>query len=247
MNLPPPKKRPVPAEEKASGTAPEALPSKSFSLGMTREEVIRALGPPRMHFVPRARRYFTAAEYDAALSVYGLVDDVYTRRTQANEYQVRMHYMLDSLKSRLHPETRLGGVTFVIDRPASMPAVLADIPEALSLCAAGCRVIGLTSSVSPEIIVYPENPKPEQLELGRLVATGWKGESSGFNWVLAIRLSWEEAAGAYGRSAAGSRDWMAHPIEEFRFGAADPDHEFEMARRFPNSVRQPVSLGRWKP
>jgi hypothetical protein len=146
--------QPQSAPAKESAQLPKTV--EKIRLWETGEEVHKSLGAPRMYYHPRAERYFTPSEHDAAASVYGLLDDVYTRQTDAGEVQIVIGYNLDESESHLHPQLRVVAVDFEFDKRVTVRKALAAIAEAADLCAAGCVLTGISRSSTPTLIAEPK-------------------------------------------------------------------------------------------
>lgn len=121
----------------------------AFRLGMTREDVTRDFGRP-------ARWFANGQYYDHVPSSVGggTLWDVYSRRTAQNEYEVLVNFRVDASESRLHPTLRVHEVRFRADKAKTMKEMLLDLPEAITICASGCRahadkIWGLTMYLVP--------------------------------------------------------------------------------------------------
>jgi len=173
----------------------------TFELGMTPEVASKRLGP-----LPHGSYH-------------------YVRRTDLNEYELRLEFGQDDSESRLHPVTRLRRVEIAIDRPRPAKEVLADVPEALQLCDRGCSLLGVVTdgnfNYEPHIIAYPAQPTAEQSHVAALLGTNWRPETAKAAWVPAVILSWKSS---YGSSYAPV-DWLNQPIEAATFTVVAPSVE----------------------
>ncbi len=105
----------------------------TFRLGMSLEEVTRVFGPPTRYLM---NGYY----YDRYPSVVtGLLWRAYSRSTSQNEYEILVHFRVDSSESRLHPTLRVQEVRFKADKAKTMKEILLDVPEAIVVCANGCH------------------------------------------------------------------------------------------------------------
>ena len=203
----------------------EYLTQGTFKLGITQQEISKRLGTP-----PRGFGH-------------------YVRRTGSNEYALHLSYDLDDSESRLHPVMRLREVEIMIDRPRSLNALLADIPEAVELCTRGCALLGVVTdpnfNYAPHIIVYPSEPSAEQLKLAALLGTKWRPETAKAQWVPAVMLRWLTAYGTGFQSV----DWLNQPIEKATFTAVAPSVESQRGTHEKPSKLTPdhpsVQIGVW--
>ncbi len=156
-------------------------------------------------------------------------DVKYTRKTAANEYAVQPWHGEDNTESRLHPAMVLEEVTVLIDRPTSVAKILADFTEAGQLCAAGCRVVGLTPESRPRFVLFPDNPTDEQ-RAWALRTASYTGRTG--NLVPVIYFYWEQKQECP-HFDSGSLDW---PIVRFEFSTADVS--FPGVRRRPTPPSQ---------
>jgi hypothetical protein len=158
-------------------------PARVFRLGMLKQEVLQAFGQPSGCYVPESSQYYPISECAAAHRVWDRVFEVYHRKTATNEYQIEFIYGPDSRESRLHPKIRLGRLDFLLDKPRSADAVLADVPEIALWCSAGCLLSGGES-----LLVCPENPTDEQRQLAALAAAEHLPDDGDFHWIPTIEL-----------------------------------------------------------
>jgi hypothetical protein len=120
-----------------------SIPARSqavfFNLGCTRDEILKMAGDP-------------ASRWD---SPSGVVWDIYLRKTSANEYRISIAYTDDYSQSRLHPTERVSYITFELDHPRPVAAVLDDLLEARIVCPRACAgAVGLSG-----LIVAPMDAK----------------------------------------------------------------------------------------
>lgn len=190
-----------PVSGQRQGSSDQNLTHGTFELGVTPDAVSKNLGPSR-HGSYR-----------------------YVRRTDVNEYELRLEFGQDDSESRLHPVTRLRRVEIAIDRPRPAKEVLADIPEALQLCGSGCSLLGVVTdgnfNYEPHIIAYPAQPTAEQSRVAALLGTNWRPETAKAAWVPAVILTWKTS---YGSSYAPV-DWLNQPIEAATFTVVAPSIE----------------------
>ena len=130
----------------------------------------------------------SAEEYSAGLSVWNPIWDIYMRETKSNLYEIQLAYVPDTSKSRLKPTERLRGLTILVDKPATATRLLADLPEAASICRTGCDLYSVPGPAEKYVLAYPSKPTPEQTQLGYALATGFKGEPSKEEWCIVVKL-----------------------------------------------------------
>jgi hypothetical protein len=208
-----------PARGQRHDSSDQTLARGTFELGMTPDAASKSLGPP------------SNGSYR------------YARRTDINEYELRLEFGQDDSESRLHPVTRLRRVEIMIDRPRPAKLVLADIPEALQLCDGGCSLLGGISDAiflyEPHIIAYPVRPTAKQSSLAALLGTNWRPGTAKTAWVPAVILRW---GSPYGTSH-GPVDWLNKPIERATFTVVAPSAEMKPMKYF--NYHPPVELGTW--
>jgi hypothetical protein len=124
-----------------------AVPAPVFHIG-DEFEAARGLGTPVACYAPLAGRKFPAEECRSVMKVYDRVAPVFDRRTQLNEYEIRLWLRADTTASRLHPTLRIEEAEFLFDKPMLPAAALADIPEAGAICSQGCVLLSTCSPTS---------------------------------------------------------------------------------------------------
>ena len=213
---------------------------KTFQLGEARDDIFRRIGAPERWWAPEPSRYLNnITEYGAAIGVWARIDDVWTRKTEKNVYEIHAAYHLDSRESRLHPTQRLTSIELLVDKPRTWKETLPDFPEAAELCATGCKLYGFKDMFGDYgVRVSPVKPSSTQLETGILAATSYQPDRSQDEWSVAVKLILERQ-----RSPLGSNlpVWAADKIGEMDLQPACL--HCELIRTHP----QPIDLGTWQP
>jgi len=149
-----------------------------FTLGMTMDEVHKQFGMPTGYYDGGTQRYLvTEEEAQIARKVSGddNVEDVYDIKTAFNTYRFQLRNGYDETQSRFRPTKRLIEMKFELDKPIEdVKALLADFPEAASVCSQECTIFRHEGGHSDsEVIVQPTNPSPEEIRQAGLMARGW--------------------------------------------------------------------------
>ena len=223
-----------------------AAPS-AFSLGATMEDTYRVFGLPSQWFASIAGHFLTSSvERDAALKVYGVtaVDDVYMRQTSTNLYRINVEWLPDRTTSRLHPTIRLRSLEIDVDKPAPATAVLADLPEAVKVCNAGCDLYGIDiGDKGSYVLAIPSKRSQAQLELGALLATNFERTETKDGWTVAVRLMLEKG----GRESGDRKppDWNSR-IETIQVRTVVPPKVSSGKEQDP-IVEIVTKVGTWAP
>jgi hypothetical protein len=160
---------------------------------MTVDELHRQFGMPKSYLDYATKRYLaTEAEAQIARQVSNgyRVDPVYEFKTSSNAYEFRIATCHDSSQSRLRPTERFVSFEFELDKPVeNVKALLADFPEAVSLCSQGCTIFRNDSSMfehdglGSKVYVQPTSPTPDEIKEAGLVAVCWRDEDPKYTWV----------------------------------------------------------------
>src|ERR1700689_873503 len=89
----------------------------ALRMGMTRAEAVAILGKPSRCFDRTAERYYDLGLCAHLIGQSQTMDEVFTRKTQTNEFEIHAGFYPDNSQSRLHPTSRLGVLTFILDHP----------------------------------------------------------------------------------------------------------------------------------
>jgi hypothetical protein len=105
----------------------------------------------------------------------------YTFETAQNTYKFEPVYELDGSQSRFHPIARIKRVAFELDKPiatANIQTLLADLPEAVTICAKGCEVhnIGSPLNLHALLMVQPTDPSAQELHKAALIGSNWTSQ-----------------------------------------------------------------------
>lgn len=188
-------------------------------VGMEYDELRKKLGQPHGCSVPRIGTYHTIQECLAAIKVEPRTRDIYDRKTAQNEYEFRVLLRPDPRESRLHPKVRVSEFSVILDKPATVLDLAADLPEVLDWCSPHCRLV-VRADVTlreAELIAYAARPQPSDLELALFAASGsFTDRDPRFNWLPAVHFVLDDPAERPGRN------WLAASIKEMRFNAHDP-------------------------
>jgi hypothetical protein len=217
---------------------------KTFPIGAVREDVFKQVGTPEKFWAPEPSKYLHGlTEYKAALGIWARIDDVYTRETPKNLYEIRASYHFDTRESRLRPKERLTSLEILVDKPGTYREMLADFPEAKDICASGCKLYGITDFGDRYyVLAYPTSPTAEQLETGLLAATGYKPEGKHDEWCMAIKLKLEQRGSILNPQPP---DWNGKIGEIELCPTSLP---FELKRGTSLSRNSPAAeLGTWQP
>ncbi|HEX7289470.1 MAG TPA: hypothetical protein VF532_25020 [Candidatus Angelobacter sp.] len=190
-----------------------AQPAKAVStirLWETDQEVHKSLGAPTMYFAARAQKFFTPGEHDAAARIYGVLDDVYSRQSDAGEVQIIIGYRLDESESHLHPQLRVAAIDFEFDKRLTLRKGLGAITEAADLCAASCLLTGINRSVNTTVIVEPKNPTPEN----QVIAQALVSKETGAKYHFKVGIT------AWFREQGTTFEQL--PVEKLRVSLVDP-------------------------
>lgn len=167
-----------------------------ITFGMTIDELHKQFGMPKSYFDFFTKRYLaTEAEAQIARQVSKgyRVDAVYEFKTGLNTYELRMATCLDSSRSRLRPTERFVSFQFELDKPVEdVKALLADIPEAVSLCSQECTIFSNNIKSLPMLFVQHTNPSPEELKEAGSVAVCWSDKQSERAWVKGFQFEFGE-------------------------------------------------------
>src|SRR5947209_4808426 len=128
---------------------------KIMRLGMTAADLHAQFGQPQSIFAAEAQAYITPAEYQGLRVRHGLYWEVFSRKTQRNEYQLSVLFRADESESHLHPTLRVKEVHFKFDKDMSREEFLGDIAEARELCASKCE-LGRSKYGDDPIAITPD-------------------------------------------------------------------------------------------
>jgi hypothetical protein len=158
--------------------AQPSRPRPEFVLGASYDELHQAFGAPTMYWSVEAKRYLaTVSEAAAARAIGHRVIDVYRLKTARNAYEFRPAYQLDASQSRLHPTKRISDVVFELDRPvADVETLLADFPEAATLCARECTIY-VANKGYYGVFVQPTNPSAGELQEAASLRSQWGSQT----------------------------------------------------------------------
>lgn len=112
--------------------------AQTLQLGMSYEAVVQHFGTPLWYLLGDSTWPTKPTAEEEA--VMGTRQDVYSRRTASNEYEVHIVYEDDSSESRLHPTKRVNAVKFVADKPQPLLTMADDVAEIKAICKDGCRI-----------------------------------------------------------------------------------------------------------
>jgi hypothetical protein len=113
-----------------------------FTLGTPIETVHKVFGEPLAYWNESTEHVITdPAEARIARKLGHDLHDIYQFKTASNAYRFKLRYEPDTTQSRLNPVERLVAVNIEIDKPVDdVKLVLADVPEAASLCSRECTI-----------------------------------------------------------------------------------------------------------
>ena len=204
--------------EKAITEEPSTL--QPIQLGILQEEVRERWGAPHTIYIPpiNEKDTPTVEDYDWGVHVLGLLSDAFRRKTETNEYEVRVFYAPDRRKSQDDPEIRVASVELKPSKPITLLPMLQDLPEAFELCNSGCEMWG--SRISTKVMVFPRLPSLRQSRTARLIAYGWKPmplekRDDRDDWTLFLRVFLKKRAGDDERTVR-EIDWMNRPVEQVK-------------------------------
>jgi hypothetical protein len=150
-----------------------------FVLGVTSDELHRTFGVPSTYWDVQTKSYLTATtEIAAARELGHRLIDVYEPKTARNTYEFRAAHEFDERQSHLHPTRRITDVVFELDRPVpatDFKTLLADFPEAATLCAGGCTIYDTSGYYG--LSVQPTNPSLGELREATLIRTLWNSQT----------------------------------------------------------------------
>jgi hypothetical protein len=217
---------------------------KTFQLNEARDDISRRIGPPERWWAPEPSRYLNnEAELRAAIGIWARIDDVWTRKTEKNVYEVHAAYQLDSRESRLHPTQRLTRIELLVDKPRTWKETLPDFPETTELCAVGCKLSGYKDMFGHyAVLVYPVKPSPAQLQTGILAASAYKPESTDWEWSVAVKLILERQPSPLGSNLPV---WADEKIGEIDLEPVCLQCELRDGVVSRNAA--PMDLGTWQP
>jgi hypothetical protein len=114
----------------------------AFTLGTPIETVHKIFGEPLAYWNESTKHAITdPAEARIARKLGHDLHDIYQFKTASNAYSFQLRYEPDTTQSRLNPVERLVAVNIEIDKPVDdVKLVLADLPEAASLCSRECTI-----------------------------------------------------------------------------------------------------------
>ncbi|HZU33733.1 MAG TPA: hypothetical protein VFB79_21645 [Candidatus Angelobacter sp.] len=113
---------------------------KIMRIGMSAEDLHSQFGQPQSIFAAVTQTYLTPEEFQHLRARTGLYWEVFSRKTEHNEYRILVLFENDATTSRLHPTQRVNEVRFEFDKDMPHDALLKDIAEGRMLCGAGCEM-----------------------------------------------------------------------------------------------------------
>jgi hypothetical protein len=205
-------------------------PASTIRLWQTEDEIHKALGAPAMYYSRRERRLFSRVEYASATSVYGLLEDVYSRQTSGGEVEIKIGYRFDETQSHLHPTLRVEKVSFSFDKDLTLRNALNSIMELQQLCAAGCAVAGVQDFGETTVIVEPRTHLSEMRDAEEGLA---KGKREG-DWRTGCAVKFRKETSAFETAAV---ETITLELVSIQFEKKAVDEERARRAKYPPSVR----------
>ena len=240
-------KSPIPAP--ASDLSPIEPSTNQVSItnlmGKSREQAEVVLGKAQQCYEPRSGRHLQGPEECLpAQKAYPRIWDVFFRKENSNEYEIRIAWDADATASRLHPTARLGAAWFVMDRPVTLYELLPSLLEARDLCRGGCK-IRVEWAGKTEVVVFPEVVDRDTMRVASLAANGWRKEPDSMKYRFGLVCWWSNDR-PLGKQMEAI-DIAKLRIEECQIRPYDPEFALEMARISHGLSPKPVDLAPWKP
>ena len=203
-----------------------------IQLGILQEEVRERWGAPHTIYIPpiNEKDTPTVEDYDWGVHVLGLLSDAFRRKTETNEYEVRVFYAPDRRKSQDDPEIRIITIEFKPAKPTTLLPMLQDLPEALELCSSGCEMV--VSKIGPSMLVFPQRPSLLQRRTAQEVVYTWKpmppeDRDDRLDWTQVVDLSFEKMKGDKDRTVY-QIDWMRRRIKKVEINIDTPRRNLEL-------------------
>jgi hypothetical protein len=120
--------------EIASGRCQD--PNLAIKFGMTPDQVQAIDGKPTRFIDTKTQISFTSPPP----APVGPLVECHTRKTETQEYELRISYKADASRSRLHPALRVDSFLVLVDKPQNYQVTIRSSNEIQGLCKSGCAL-----------------------------------------------------------------------------------------------------------